>query len=385
MIEQMRKVWPRPSNRYRIQDLPALGETVIICSMGSFNLLDSKSLEAAIQNGVPCLEGQSVESVMNAMEQFRVFKTNLAFFNFSTEGLCGVSGAGWAETIAVKNILRVGSILNQLCKFKNFNSFATGFNNPEQFRATMFEVNCCDAFNNEFKVVRLEFEPDHSVKGSIKKPEFKAIFDDGLEIFVECKTLGSLNGLRNSRVMKIKDAIFETILPLVPNNRRVEISFKVLPQHWNRNYVEQLSGAVGQLIKDDFQKQHIELVIDQSHTTWIKLCDRSEPQFLNNIVNVGEVPKEKSPQLILGELANIKKDIKDLIKDARTQLSEESYSVIFIYSLHEGFATQAISEFFEDNKPKKLLGIFSWTSSLRFHRNTFSEMNLNDHLRNKSI
>lgn len=343
----------------------------------TYNLLDSSSVEQAIKNSVPCMEGHTVASVKTAMEQFQVLQTNPQFFNFDNEGVCIVSGKDWGEANPVDNILSVGNKLNVLSRYKNFNSFAPAFNNPQQFSATIFEVDCCHYFSQNYKILDFEFDVEHDVNGNIKKPEFKAIFENNVEVFGECKSLASLNGVRQSRVMKMKESIFEKILPLVPDNRRIEISFKTLPQNWNRNYADQMSGAVGEIIKRDYMEKHFEITMDQKHTTWIKLCDRSEKQFLTNIVNVGDVPPNQSPKIILGELANIKGDIKDLIKDARTQLSDDSFSVIFVYSLHKTYAAQAIAEYFTNNQLKKLLGIFSWTDILEFHRNPHAELDLN--------
>ena len=322
------------------------------------------------------MTGHSVASVKAAMEQFRALQTNPQFFNFDTEGVCTVSGKGWAEANPVSNIISVGNKLNTLSKYKNFSSFASGFNNPQQFSATIFEVDCCHYFSQNFKILDFEFDVEHDVSGNIKKPEFKAVFDGNIEVFGECKSLASLNGVRSSRVMKMKESIFEKILPIVPNNRRIEISFKTLPQHWNRNYSDQMFAFAEDIIKRDYKEKHFEITIDQKHTTWLKLCDRSEKQFLTNIVNVGDVPPNQSPKLILGELANIKGDIKDLIKDARTQLSDDSLSVIFIYSLHKTYAAQAITEYFTNNQLKNLLGICSWANTLEFHRNPSCGTNL---------
>lgn len=344
--------------------------------MPRYNLLDPKSIDLAIKNSVPCLNGRSVSSVETSMQQFHNLGTNSQFFNFDKKGECEVSGKDWSEVIAVESMIKVGELLNQLSSFSNFNSFATAFNNPQQFSATMFEVDCCSFFIRDYKFTSFEFDPEHLVKGHTKRPEFKAVFDGNIEVFGECKSLASLNGLRSSRVMKIKSPIFQKILPIVPDNRRIEVSFKMLPQNWNRNYADQIFGAAGQLIKMDYMTKHLELVLDQKHTTWIKLCDRSHQKYLTNIVNVADVPPDQSPKIILGELANIKGDIKELIKDARSQLSDDSFSVIFIYSLHKVFAKQAIAEFFQDNKLKKLTGIFSWTDILEFHKNPYAELDL---------
>lgn len=344
--------------------------------MPQYNLLDPKSIDLAIKNSASCLNGYSAASIEIAMKQFHVLGTNSQFFNFDEKGECEISGNDWSEVIAVESMIKVGELLNQLSVFSNFNSFAPAFNNPQQFSATMFEVNCCNFFIRDYKFANFEFDPDHLVNGHTKRPEFKAVFDGNIELFGECKSLASLNGLRSSRVMKMKIPIFEKILPIVPDNRRIEISFKMLPQNWNRNYADQIFGAASQLIKMDYMDKHLELVMDQKHITWIKLCDRSHPRYLTNIVNVGDVPPDQSPKIILGELANIKGDIKGLIKDARSQLSDDSFSIIFIYSLHKTFASQAINEFFHDNKPKKLTGIFSWTDILEFHKNPYASLDL---------
>ena len=344
----------------------------------TYNLLDSSSVEQAIKNSVPCMKGQTTASVKTAMEQFHTLQTNPQFLNFDNEGKCAVSGIDWAETNPVEKILSVGNKLNVLSRYKNFKSFTQAFNNPQQFSATIFEVDCCHYFSQSYKILDFEFEVEHKVNGNIKKPEFKAVFDDNIEVFGECKSLASLNRVRSSRVMKMKESIFEKILPIIPDNRRIEISFKTLPQHWNKNYADQMSGLVGEIIKRDYMEKHFEITIAQKHTTCIKLCYRSEKQFLTNIINVGDAPPDQYPKIILGELANIKCDIKDLIKDASSQLSDDSFSVIFVYSLHKTYAAQAIAEYFKNNQLTKLLGVFSWTDILEFHRNPSCETNLED-------
>lgn len=75
---------------------------------------------------------------------------------------------------------------------------------------------------------------------------------------------------------------------------------------------------------------------------------------------------------------SFKKTIKENIKDALTQLPSDKAGAIFIYSLSERDAKQAISQFFVDNNLSGLCSVFSWSTTLNYYRNSKSRFNIFD-------
>ena len=337
------------------------------------NLLNKKTLAQLFPD-------ENHEQLYSKLKIFTDLGVNRDFFNINDNGSITIHSSDSAENFSIETIFRVASQLINLKSFDNFASFSEGFNNPSQFSATIFEVDCANFALNNLKIKDICFEPEVSVNGGIKRPDFAVIFFDNSSIICECKSLYSINRAKRSKALKLMQTLENKLQEILNSNFRVEISFKWLPTHWNRNYTDQLFGAVSTLIKKEFTAQHINLNIDNKHTTWIKLNRINEPIFFKNTLNVGNKPKGNNPTLVVGEVPNITKDIKDTIRDARTQIPEESNSVIFLYSLNEHYAERAIKEFYKDNSPNNLLSIVSWTNNLKIHRNFTCPANIFDYL-----
>tara|TARA_Y100001935_G_C17310260_1_gene515407 strand:+ start:2562 stop:3617 length:1056 start_codon:yes stop_codon:yes gene_type:complete len=332
------------------------------------NLLDRDTVQFLFPNGYKDLGYNSPEEVVGGLNIFNDLGVDRCMFETNQEGFIIVSGKDFSEQIPSKNIVHTAFKLNSMSSFEGFSSFKDGFNNPSQFSATRFEVECSYFMNNFPEVTALSFAPDVQVDGSIKKPEFLCT-GNNLKIYCECKSLESINRIKQSKVVRLMDAIAKSLDSVTKDENRIEIGFKSLPPHWNRNFGEQLAAGIQVLIDKNVKSKHIEMTIDGKYKTWIKLSNVSDPQYLKCTLNLGNKPRGEDPTLVIGEIPNLKKDIKSLIRDALSQLPPDSLSIIFIYALNETMSAEAIAEFFRDNDYKMLIGIMSWTSKQIFHQN----------------
>lgn len=338
------------------------------------NLLQKNTLEKLFP-------GKDHEEMLSTLNIFHELSVNTSFFNIITPGHISIQGASFSDNIPIENIIKVATKLNTLKSYKNFDSFSEGFKNPTQFSDTIFEVDCAHFSLKSFKTKNIEFEPEVIKNGKVKRPDFLLILFDSTEIICECKSLSSLNRAKGSKALKLMEQLEPELHETLDFKYRVEISFKSLPGHWNRNYSNQLHGAVKTLIKYRTIDETISLnFIDANHSTLIRLSKIDEPLFFKELINVGNQPKTNKPTLVISEQNNIKKDIKNSIRDARTQIPETENSIIFLYSLNEFNSEQGINEFYRDNQPENLLATVSWTTKAKVHKNPHCKVNIDDFL-----
>ncbi|MGK5095321.1 hypothetical protein WDW89_25325 [Deltaproteobacteria bacterium TL4] len=337
------------------------------------NLLDKETIAQVL----PEKNHDEIYSQLNIFSELGV---NRDIFKINDNGFIEIQLSDSVENFPIENFVKTAIQLNNLKSFENFSSFSVGFNNPSQISATIFEVNCANFVFDRIKYKDIRFAPEFSVKGHIKKPDFIVTLSDDSILICECKSMDSINRAKRSKALKLIKLLDDKLKGILDSSFRIEVSFKNLPRHWNRNFVDQLFGAIGTLLKEQYTEKHIELNCENRQKTWIKLSRIEEPIFFNNILNVANKPKNDNPTLVVGEIPNLKKDIKDIIKDARTQIPEEYNSVIFLYSLNEHYAKQAIAEFIKDNNPGNLLGVISWNESVNIHRNLKCTANIFDYL-----
>ncbi len=330
--------------------------------------MDEETILALFPNGVPEINLQDSRMVVQSLNIFNELGVEKKNFALDEKGYISVNGKDFSEKIPSKNMVFTAYKLNALKEFRGFESLANGFSNPTQFSATRFEVDCAFFMHQFRETDSIEFSPEMDIGGSKKYPEFVCSLGQ-TDIFCECKSLESLNRIKTSKVVRLMDEIKEDLRRVTLDENRIEIGFKSLPPHWNRNFGEQLAASIQVLIDKDVKDKHIELTIDGKHRTWIKLCNVGDNPYLKCTLNLANKPRGEAPTLVLGEIPNLKKDIKSLIRDALSQLPFDSLSVVFIYSLNETMSAEAISEFFNDNEHKNLIGVMSWTSKQIFHQN----------------
>lgn len=343
------------------------------------NLLTKEALTKRMATVANPLGIQSLDELHDLLQIYRELKVPESFFDIAQDDSIEIKGTEYSEHIPIMNIISVAQKLNKLKGCKGFSSLGDGMRNPSQFSATVFEITCAYYMCTRPEVTELIFAPEVIVNNSKKYPEFKCN-GAGFELYCECKSMDSINRAKSSRALRLIKQIEKNLKGVLSEKFRVEIAFKSLPSNWNRNYGDQLKGAIMALIKSGFTKNVIELNMDKKHQTWIKLNKISDPPFLKSTLNVANRIPTKSPTLVIGEHSNIKSDIKAQIRDALTQLPADMNSIVFVYSLNEYFAGQAISEFFTDNNIEALSAVGSWTKNLTFHLNPQCKFILKDHL-----
>ena len=96
---------------------------------------------------------------------------------------------------------------------------------------------------------------------------------------------------------------------MIPDEFRVEVAFKSLPQHWNRNYSEQLASVIKTLVEQRCMKQ-VGLTINGRHKTYVKLSLLTDKPYFNCLLNLGNKPPQENPTFILGEFTDLTSGIK---------------------------------------------------------------------------
>jgi hypothetical protein len=347
------------------------------------NLLNEMDVEDCYKTTRFFPKEESLSQIINTLKIFSDLKVSPDLLSFDELGFIILKENGLLCKVPIIDILNFAKKLIALKECKGFGEkeFLNGLNNPTQFRATMFEIDCAHFVFTNFNRAELELSPRVRINEKNKQPDFRFLTKNGLELFCECKSIASDNRINRSQIKKLIDHLDPHLKDVLDDTFRVEIALKVLPPYWDRNFSEQLSAIIQQLIKSKFIKIYINLTRDKQEVAYIKLCYREEKPYFNCLLNIGNKPPLEKPTLIVGEYLALHYPIDNTIKDALTQLSPNKKSAIFIFSLSENHAREAIQSFFKNNDVPNLCGIFSWTTNLNYYQNPKSTCNIHDLLK----
>lgn len=283
---------------------------------------------------------------------------------------------GKSRKVPIQSIINLAMKLICLKNCQGFKTLSNGFNNPTQFVDTMFEANCAFFMLNQEMTSELEFAPDVNVQGRNKNPDFSILSKSGSKIFCECKSIASVHRVSNAKANKLIERLYPCVSNIIPDKFRVEISFGGLPDHWNKNLADQLAAAIKVLINVELISKHLELNIE-NYKISIKLCKHDEEQYFESVIVSADKPWSDKPNLIVSEICNLQKPIKKAIKDALTQLPLDKPSLVFLYSINEFYARQAIEKFLSKNNLNSILcGVVSCTDRWSYYINKMSSFKL---------
>lgn len=159
---------------------------------------------------------------------------------------------------------------------------------------------------------------------------------------------------------------------------RIEIAFHTLPQHWNRNYPEQLASVIEVLLHQRVTDKHLTLNFNNKHKTYLKLSLIDERPYFECLINLSNKPPLQKPSIVIGEISNLQTSITQAINDALTQLPSNNNLIIFLYSLSEVNVNESIIKFFQNRKISNLKGIYSWAGNLKFYINPAYVLKIHD-------
>ncbi|HVV67814.1 MAG TPA: hypothetical protein VHE99_02080 [Gammaproteobacteria bacterium] len=339
------------------------------------NLLDERDILELYQSGI-LPAASSAEDAISTLEIFPYLNIAPEILNLDENGYISLNEHGLQRKILVNEIFLFAKKLNFLKECKGFQTLSNSINNQTQFFDTIFEVDCAHFMLTNYNITKIDLSAEIIVNDRIKRPDFSFLTKNGAEVFCECKSLESAHRIKNSKVIRLMQQLEPHLKNLATEKFRIEIAFKTLPTHWNANYSEQLASSIQVLIENQFTKNHLDLVIDDMHETHVKLCLVNEKPYFNCLINLGNKAPDKSPTFVIGEIANVQKDIKNSIKDAMTQLPSDKPGIIFINSLNESDARQAIIKFFRYNTKDNIYGVFSKTKTFQCHINPNSNLQI---------
>lgn len=275
-----------------------------------------------------------------------------------------IKGGDFAEVFPGQSILVLRANCDRLRSFPGFDRLIEGFQNPTQFSATVFEINCAIFCLDKYAATDLIFGIDVTVNGGKKRPDFEAVIGQQLKFLVECKSLQSINRVRSSRAYRIAKILIRDAAYTLPDQWRLEFSFSSLPHHWNRNLSDQIKGAVGVLLGSAYTAKSISLAFETGIDVSIKLCKRTDPFFFSGPVRAADTGPREQPKILVTEGYDFSRSIMGVFRDAITQLPSERPHMIFIYSISQVACEAAATRFFENQQRRNLLAIHSWTNNI---------------------
>jgi hypothetical protein len=125
--------------------------------------------------------------------------------------------------VSLPTVIELADRLERLSEFPGFCHLLNGFRNVTQFHDALFESRVAALFVGLPAFRELAFAPEYSVRGSIKRPDFRVIVADRM-VVVEAK-VPRLNGSKASRKFKRDVDCISTAMREVqwPSDRRLEI------------------------------------------------------------------------------------------------------------------------------------------------------------------
>lgn len=246
------------------------------------------------------------------------------------------------EVFTLDDMLRVTKALTRLKPFAGFAKLTSGFRSPSKVVATVFEALVAEWCAARSLTESLVFSPPVGIKDGVKHPEFLWRTKLG-NIYCECKNGRELENKFGKRVDKLFTALKEAYLkyePWDPSRRldvRIESSAKNDIEKRIRNVVAQASAAFHANNSEDktFEEGEVRAVLGlrktplpaERSTVRVRLMPPSEVP----IWWTGDMAHENTCLSLTVSTASVRrKMVKDLLKDARTQLPPNQLGAVFI-------------------------------------------------------
>lgn len=251
-----------------------------------------------------------------------------------------------------------------LCDLSNcdgINKLKNGFNNPEQFTSTFFEIRSAYVCFSRKNISNFIFSPEVQTRYGKKYPEFKFNFGQ-LEVYCECKSLLNVNRANSSEVSEFIRAIDENLKSLsIPNELRLQVHITFLPGNLRINFGDQLVAAVNVLIEKRCNIPIILRLSDAEGEMQCQLVDKASPApKIGNII-AGFRPRHETKEnkdfeiIISCNDKRVGDAIRRNIEEAVSQLPEDAYKIIFIETVSVREGEFIANDIFEKSEYKKLL------------------------------
>lgn len=332
------------------------------------NLLNKETILKIFPNGEPSLNLVSTEQIANLLLIFTTLSVNPDYFNILENHYVEIRGGNVGSRIHVSEILRLAFKLNDLKNKIGFTSLAVGFNNPTQFSSTSFEVDCMYMISKAKNVSDLEIIPPTP---KLASPDFKILTSDKIEIYCECKSLASASAIETATINRLSQILSSKLINLSQNKYRIEIQYKNLPNHWNRNLDEQVEATINQLIEKSKFGFPVSLVFKGYLKLNICVSDKFSPRVFSGIMNIAD--SKENPNFVISHQIDLRDRLKRNLKAAQLQFPDNFYKIIFIESVNENYAKKSIQQFFSSARDPLLLGVLSANPDFNVHQNPFAK------------
>lgn len=329
-----------------------------------YRILDKIEFEklTALPHFKSVLERETADTAFDALSIFNALEVNHDLFSADEYGVTTIDLKECEVHVSLKRLIELSKKLTDLKNCENFSSFSRAFKNPEQFTATAFEIDCAYFALTEMKIKSLIFEPTTE---STKKPDFKITMFDDQDLYCECKSIENHRRGEKSRVVRL----FRKLMPYIANHLssdlRIEIYLRALPENWENKFIDLIVESTRRL-KLSYPSHKYAEINFQNTITIIKICKHTEERDFINYMSVADGRLEENPRLVISEMPNLKKDIKNTIRYAASQLPNDRLGLIFCQCIHDDYGAQAAMEYMEYNTNQNLLGIMMLAKKTQF-------------------
>jgi hypothetical protein len=237
----------------------------------------------------------------------------------------------------IKDVLEFTAAMKRLQHFDGFENLRAGLANPTQIASTIFEIRVADWCLGRCISIGLAFGPEVIVKGRVKRPEFFWQTKLG-NCFCECKKANFLQSAFNSRLSRMTqllDRSYQRYDDWDPT-LRLDVTFgKGSSNRVSREFDWVVDRAHAALRDPD----PLAALTAAAHVT-ARLRQRTQPppeapdtmrQYLGKVGTVATEIRTAAYVSLTMETAGYRaQTAARLVRDARTQLPDDSTGLIFI-------------------------------------------------------
>lgn len=252
--------------------------------------------------------------------------------------------------LSLKHAAQLGLQLRRLQYCEGFSDFLKGFTNPTQFRDSMFEAAVADYCLP--KADGLRFGSEYHIKGKVKRPDFELITKHGIAV-CECKSANEAERRYAKRFDRLCKALSDDLKDSggIANDLRLEI-------HVHGPFGIDVGQLANQVVKAALQLQATDIGhVSELGPFLVCLARRSSAPAFKDFglwqlaMVVGDKPvgidPENAHQHAYLRVTTARVDpprVKaagNLIREAKSQLPEDRWGVIFIQAINGASARRA--------------------------------------------
>jgi len=285
----------------------------------------------------------------------------------STTGGVGRSGFG------IQRLLETTARLQELRRYDGFDRLLSGLRNPTQISATMFEIAAAAWCAQRETHQGLVFSPAISKASGVKRPDF--LWETSLgDLTCECKEAGQWEQQESRTIGHLREIAVAALTEAggLPDDLRLDIT---VDGPLSAAYERQLSTLVCEAVASSgggssartLDRPFAGIVVSRETDP-----ERLPDSILAGQMTVGTKPTQLTPQngflTVSRSLAATRaRRVRDLVKQAKTQLPDAAPSGIFIQIGGAGSAAAQLEQMIGHPAHQTIVWAATWTGLVPQH------------------